>query len=215
VNYHHSAGAAASLAEEIRAAGGACDTVCADVTNDADVARMVAKVCPDGALNVLINNAGPKILSAPFEKLTWEDMTAAFDAIVGSTFRVTQTCLPALKKAHGRIVNILTSATLGRTAHNWLPYVSAKGALLAMSKNLAQELGPAGVGVNMVSPSLVDTDLVSGVPDKIRQMMMARTPLRRLATVEDVAGAVLMLVSPYASFITGENLLVTGGDIML
>ncbi len=67
----------------------------------------------------------------------------------------------------------------------------------------------------MVSPSLVDTDLVAGVPEKIRQMMTARTPLRRLATVEDVAGAVLMLASPYADFVTGENLLVTGGDVML
>ena len=67
----------------------------------------------------------------------------------------------------------------------------------------------------MVSPSMVDTDLVAGVPDKIRQMAVARTPLRRMATADDAAGAVLMLVSPYASFITGENLLVTGGDVMV
>jgi 3-oxoacyl-[acyl-carrier protein] reductase len=62
---------------------------------------------------------------------------------------------------------------------------------------------------------MVDTDLVAGTPDRIRQMMVGRTPLRRLGTAEDVAGAVLMLVSPYAHFITGENLLVTGGDVMI
>jgi 3-oxoacyl-[acyl-carrier protein] reductase len=67
----------------------------------------------------------------------------------------------------------------------------------------------------MISPSLVDTDLVAEVPDRIRQMMVSRTPLRRLATAEDVAGAALMLASPYAGFITGENLLVTGGEIMI
>lgn len=215
VNYHHSANAATELAEEIRGSGGICDTVRANATDDADVARMVAEVCEGSALDILVNNAGPKIMSAPFDKIAWSDMITAFDGIVGATFQVTHACLPALKKAHGRVVNILTSAALGRTAYNWLPYVTAKGALLAMSKNLAQEFGPSGVSVNMVSPSLVDTDLVAGVPDKIRQMMVARTPLRRLATVEDVAGAVLMLVSPYASFITGENLLVTGGDVML
>jgi 3-oxoacyl-[acyl-carrier protein] reductase len=110
---------------------------------------------------------------------------------------------------------VLSSAALQRTAYNWLPYVSAKSALHAFSKNLAQEIGPQGITVNTISPSMVDTDLVAGTPDRIRQMMVGRTPLRRLGTAEDVAGAVLMLVSPYARFITGENLLVTGGDVMI
>jgi 3-oxoacyl-[acyl-carrier protein] reductase len=83
-----------------------------------------------------------------------------------------------------------------------------------MSKNLAQELGPEGIRVNTVSPSLVPTDLVSETPDRIRETFVSRTPLRRLATVDDVAGAILLLASPYASFITGENLLVNGGELM-
>ncbi len=215
INFHASAGAAAALADEIRGSGGACDIVRADVTDDAGVAGMVAEITAAGEIDILVNNAGPKIHAAPFEKLGWADMASAYDGIVGSAFRVTAACLPSLKKSKGRVVNILTSAALGRTSHNWLPYVAAKSALLAMSKNLAQELGPTGITVNMVSPSMVDTDLVAGVPDKIRQMAVARTPLRRLASVDDVAGAVLMLVSPYAAFISGENLLVTGGDVML
>jgi 3-oxoacyl-[acyl-carrier protein] reductase len=161
-----------------------------------------------------VNNAGPKISSAPFDRLGWSDMSSAYAAIVGSVFTVTQATLPHLKKSRGRIVNVLTSAALQRTAYHWLPYVSAKSALLALSKNLAQELGPSGITVNMVSPSMVDTDLVAGTPDRVRQMLVSRTPLRRLATVDDVAGAILLLVSPYARFITGENLLVTGGDVM-
>jgi 3-oxoacyl-[acyl-carrier protein] reductase len=84
-----------------------------------------------------------------------------------------------------------------------------------MNKNLAQELGPDGITVNMISPSLVETDLVANVPDRMREMTVSRTPLRRLATPDDVAGAALMLASPYAAFITGENLLVTGGEHML
>jgi 3-oxoacyl-[acyl-carrier protein] reductase len=84
-----------------------------------------------------------------------------------------------------------------------------------MSKNLAQELGPSGITVNTISPSLVPTDLVSETPDRVLQAFIGRTPLRRLATVEDVAGAILLLASPYANFITGENLLVTGGEIMI
>lgn len=142
-------------------------------------------------------------------------MASAYSDIVGSAFQLTQAALPLLRTSQGAIVTVLTSASLQRTAYNWLPYVAAKSALHAMMKNLAQEVGPAGITVNMVSPSLVDTDLVAGTPDRVRQMMIGRTPLRRLATVDDVAGAILMLLSPYARFVTGENLLVTGGDIMI
>ncbi len=215
INYHKSESAAQQVKGEIIAAGGSCEAVKADVTDDTEARRMMQQIAEAGALDILVNNAGPKIVSSSFEKLAWEDMAVAYMGIVGGTFTVTQAALPALKKSRGMIVNVLSSAALQRTGYNWLPYVSAKSALHAMSKNLAQELGPAGITVNMVSPSMVDTDLVAGTPDRVRQMMVSRTPLRRLATAEDVAGAILMLVSPYARFITGENLLVTGGDIMV
>jgi len=215
INYHKSHTAAESLAHEITAAGGLCQTIRADVICDVDVARLLQSVMSEGDLHILVNNAGPKIQSAPFTSFAWSDLSHAYEQIVGSAFRVTQAALPALKKSRGSIVTILSSAALGRTAHNWLPYVAAKSALLAMSKNLAQELGPQGITVNTISPSMVDTDLVANVPDRIRQMMVSRTPLRRLATPEDVAGAALMLASPYAAFITGENLLVTGGEVMI
>ncbi|MCF6197866.1 MAG: SDR family oxidoreductase [Hyphomicrobiaceae bacterium] len=215
INYHRSEQAAKDVASEINARGGTAHIVKCDVTSKDDVAKMIETVGTDGALDILINNAGPKILSSSFNDLDWSDMQAAYDNIVGSTFNVMQAAMPALKDSKGKIVNVLTSAVLGRTAHNWLPYVSAKSALLGMSKNLAQELGPSGVTVNMVSPTMVETDLTSNVPDRIRQMMVSRTPLRRMATVDDVAKAVLFLASPYADFVTGDNLLVTGGDIML
>ena len=215
INYHNSPGAAAELADAVRSQGGSCDLVRADVTKDRDVEVMMREIAGAGGLDILVNNAGPRIDAAPFDKITWADMASAYAGFVGSAFMVTQAALPLLKESCGAIVTVLTSASLQRTAHNWLPYVAAKSALHATMKNLAQELGPAGVTVNMVSPSLVDTDLVAGTPDRIRQMMVSRTPLRRLATVDDVAGAILMLVSPYARFVTGENLLVTGGDVMI
>ena len=215
VNYHRSPAAADEVRQEIAAAGGRCETVRADVSDEAEVAEMMRRIGAKGGLDILVNNAGPKIVSAPFEKLDWSAMAEAHAGIVGSVFTVTRAALPALKRSKGSIVNILSSAALQRTAYNWLPYVSAKAALHAMSKNLAQELGPAGVTVNTISPSMIDTDPVANAPDRIRQTMLGRTPLRRLGTPEDVAGAVLLLASPYARFITGENLLVTGGDTMI
>jgi len=215
INYNRSQGAAESLAGEIKAEGGSAFTVKADVTKDDEVTAMIDAVAQQGAIDILVNNAGPKIQSASFEELSWADMQAALEQIIGGVFRVTQAAVPHLKEKRGKIVNVLAAAVLGRTAHNWLPYITAKGALLSFSKNLAQELGPSGVRVNMVSPSLVDTDLVSNIPEKMRQMTVGRTPLRRLATAEDVAGAVLFFVSPYAEFVTGDNMLVTGGEVML
>lgn len=214
INYHKSRTAAEDLAQSIAEVGGSCRLVQADVTREEDIARMMDEIADDGGLDILVNNAGPKIVSRPFARLEWQAVSEAYEQIVGSAFRVTQAALPALKTSRGSIITVLSTAALGRTAHNWLPYVAAKSALLAMNKNLAQELGPDGVRVNTISPSMVDTDLVSDVPDRMRQMTVSGTPLRRLATPEDVAGAALMLASPYAGFVTGENLLVTGGAYM-
>jgi 3-oxoacyl-[acyl-carrier protein] reductase len=214
INYHRSQTAAESLAEEIAKSGGACRIIRADVTSSRDVAWLMDAIAADGELNIVVNNAGPKIQSAPFAKFTWPDLAQAYEQIVGSAFHVTKAALPALKKSRGRIVTIVSSAAHGRTTYNWLPYVAAKSALLAMSKNLAQELGPYGIAVNTISPSLVDTDLVANMPDRMRQMIVSHTPLRRLATPEDVAGAALMVASPYTGFISGEDILVTGGEYM-
>jgi 3-oxoacyl-[acyl-carrier protein] reductase len=215
VSYHRSRIAAEKLEAEIGDAGGTCRLVMADITSDDDVQRMAGAVGASGALDILVHSAGPKIRSAAFDELSWKDLASAYEEIVGGAFRVTQALLPSLRQAKGRIITILTSAALGRTAFNWLPYVAAKSALHAMSKNLAQELGPQGIAVNMISPSMVDTDLTANIPDRVRQAVVSRTPLRRLATVDDVAGAALLLASPYAAFITGENLLVTGGETMI
>jgi 3-oxoacyl-[acyl-carrier protein] reductase len=215
INYHRSRAAAETLEQEILAAGGMCRLIRASVMDDADVRQLAADIAARGGLDILVHNAGPKIKSAAFTELAWEDLRSAYEDIVGSAFRVTRELLPSIKQSKGKIIVILSSAALGRTSHHWLPYIAAKSALHAMSKNLAQELGPQGVAVNMISPSMVDTDLTANVPDRVRNAMISRTPLRRLATVEDVAGAALLLASPYASFITGENLLVTGGETMV
>lgn len=214
-HYNRSVGHAEALEEEITTAGGQCRLVRADLSSEAEIKQMISRAGIEGDIDILVNNAGPKIKSATFSELHWQDLARAFDDITGSAFRVTQAALPMLKRTKGRVIIVLTSAALGRTSYNWLPYVAAKSALHAMAKNLAQELGPSGIGVNMISPSLVDTDLTAEVPERVRGALVARTPLRRLATVDDVAGAAVLLASPYASFISGENLLVTGGETML
>lgn len=214
INYRHSETAASELRDEIVAHGGHCVLVKADVTSAASASDLVEAAAGAAGLDILVNNAGPRIAAAPFQRVSWDQMAEAYQAIAGSAFHVTQAALPHLRKSQGRVINVISSAALGRTASHWMPYSAAKAALHAMSKNLALELGPSGITVNTVSPSLVPTDLVSDMPERVRQDFVGRTPLRRLATVDDVAGAILLLASPYASFISGDNLLVAGGEIM-
>jgi len=215
INYNRSQSAAESIARDIEATGGWCRSIKADVTRKDHVDAMMGEVTSHGELDILVNNAGPKIRSGSFESFSFDDLVGAFENIVGGAFHVTKAALPALRRTQGSVITILSSAALGRTAHGWMPYVVGKSALLGLCKNLAQEVGPHGVRVNVISPSMAETDLVSNIPDRMRQMTVSRTPLRRLATPEDIAGAVLMLASPYASFITGDNLLVTGGETMI
>lgn len=214
LNFNKSEQAAESILSGIRDLGGAGEAIKADVTKQEDIDAMFEKISGKGDLDILVNNAGPFIKSSSLEDISWDYMSEAYEKIVGSVFRVTHKALPKLKETKGKIVNIISSAALGRTAYNWLPYVTAKSALIGLSKNIAQEIGPSGVCVNMVSPSMVDTDLVSGIPERYRQLTVSQTPLRRLATVDDVAGAVLFLSSNLSGFITGDNILVTGGQIM-
>lgn len=214
VNYCRSADAANAVVRDIVAQGGDALTICCDVTDASQVSALADTIGTEG-LDILVNNAGFPIPSGTISSFNWSDMQKAFNEIVGSVFNTTRSLLPALKKRQGRIITIASSAALGRTTHNWLPYVTAKSALIGMCKNLAQELGPAGVRVNTISPSMCTTDLTAEVPDRVRQSIVSRTPLRRLATPDDVAGAVVFLASPLSDFITGDNLLVTGGETMI
>ena len=214
-NFHKSEHAARDLQTQITERGGMCDIVQADVTVPASVERMIEQAAREMPIDILVNNAGPRPVSTAFDRLGWAEMQRAYESIVGSSFSLIQSALPSLRASRGTIINVLSVAALQRTTQGWLPYVAAKAALHAMSKNLAQEFGPTGITVNMVSPALVDTDLTSNVPDRMRQSIVGHTPLRRLASVDDVAGAIVMLASPLARFVTGENLLVTGGDTMV
>jgi 3-oxoacyl-[acyl-carrier protein] reductase len=137
INYNKSEQTANQTVEEIRNSGGLCELIKADVTVQNDIDRMLEKIAERGNLDVLVNNAGPAIKSASFENISWDNMMIAYEQIVGSVFRVTKTFIGKLKENKGKIINIITSAALGRTAYNWLPYVTAKSALIGFSKNIA------------------------------------------------------------------------------
>jgi 3-oxoacyl-[acyl-carrier protein] reductase len=114
----------------------------------------------------------------------------------------------------GRIVNVVSPAAfLGKEGAG--AYAASKGGLVAMTKTLAREVARYGITVNAVSPGLVDTELVAGMAPAQRDQAMQRVPLGRLATADEVAAAVVYLVSPAAAYVTGTTLHVDGGLTML
>ena len=113
---------------------------------------------------------------------------------------------------YGKIVT-LGSVYTDKPNPNLVHYVTAKAGLEGFTKSLALELGPKGINVNMVSPSVISTDLTADIPEKVKLINIAQTPLRRLALPRDVAGAISFLVGEKSSFLAGENIRVNGGQI--
>ena len=132
-----------------------------------------------------------------------------------STHGLCKAVLPAMKKrTRGAIVNI-ASDLVARPTFPYHDYTTAKAALVGFSRNLAVELGPFGIRVNCVAPGLVyPTDASRQTKEDVKEMIIAQTPLRRIARPEDVAGPVLFLASDWSNFMTGQTLYVDGGLVM-
>ena len=126
-----------------------------------------------------------------------------------------QQFLPAMAKGrYGKVVLTLSSCTAGTPPRYWTAYTTVKYAMLGLMKSLAAEYADKGVRVNGISPSMIDTEFVAGLPHLILEQNQAEHPLKRLARPEDVAGVIQMLLSEQGDYISGENILISGGSVM-
>jgi 3-oxoacyl-[acyl-carrier protein] reductase len=202
VGYRTGSEAAEALAREI---GGRA--VRADVADPAQAARLVEEA---GELDVLVNNAG-LTRDGLIARMTDEDWRVVLDTNLGGVFH---TCRAAargmMRRRRGAIVN-LTSVVGIHGNPGQTNYAASKAGIIGFTKSLARELASRGVRVNAVAPGYIQTALTEVLPADVRQAILANTPLGRLGTPEDVAGAVRFLCSDEASFVTGAVLLVDGG----
>jgi len=216
VNYASSAEAARGVADAIRSAGGRAMLARADVTVRQEVESMVRAAEGElGAVEILVNNANMAFPMRPFTDYRWEDFERKLTNEMKASFFTCQAVLPKMiERRAGCIVNV--SSGLSRApGPGFVAHSSAKSALDAFSKSLALELGPFGIRVNVVAPGLTITDATSHLPKEAHDATTARTPLRRLAQPDDVAGAVLFYCAEWSRHVTGTYLPVSGGAQMI
>jgi 3-oxoacyl-[acyl-carrier protein] reductase len=217
VSYRSEADRAQAVVRAIEEDGGSATAVHADVAQPEDVEQLVERAVREyGGVSLIVNNASPRIAAKPLDALSWGDVQHHLDVQVGGAFALAKAAVPAMREqGYGRIVNVTSQVVDGSPTPGWTAYAVAKSALATLSHQLAAELGPAGITVNCVSPGMTDTRLIGDIPEKQRLIAARQTPLRRLATPEDVAGAVAYLASDAAGYVTGETIRVNGGQVMV
>lgn len=208
-------GAEAAL-EEIRAAGGVAVALQADLLDEDAAARVVGEASHAlGGLDILVNNAAGFGPASRLENADWADIAKEYEVVVRPTVNITRAVLPIFTaQQSGRIVN-LAATLLQRPAEGYGAHAMAKAAILAYTRTLAREVGPSGITVNAVSPGMTTTEYTNALPSAARDAVAARTPLRRLASPDDLAGTVVFFCSPLADFVTGANLAPDGGLAIL
>ena len=221
VNFLQNTAAAEAVCADCRKLGGEASAFQADVTDIGAISSLIDGVLETfGKIDVLVNNAfHPFVFDPENRKMFWELEWADYQAQIGgallSTHGLCKAVLPAMKKrTQGAIVNIATDL-VARPTIPYHDYTTAKAALVGFSRNLAVELGPMGIRVNCVAPGLVyPTAGTRDTKEDVKDMIIAQTPLKRLATPEDVTGPVLFLASAWSNFMTGQTLYVDGGLVM-
>jgi 3-oxoacyl-[acyl-carrier protein] reductase len=219
VNYYQSADTAHAVAEDI---GDGAHPVQADVRDaDAVDALVDAAAAHFGdpvttvVHNALVDYQFDAEGRATADTIDWAHYQQQLDGSVQGALNAVQACLPAMREAgDGRVVAIGSNLVQDPVVP-YHDYTTGKAALLGFVRNMARELGPDGITVNMVSGGLLDTtDASAATPDAVFDAIRQNTPLRRVTTPEEVADAVLFFASPQARAITGQNLMVDGGLVM-
>jgi 3-oxoacyl-[acyl-carrier protein] reductase len=206
--------AGAETVSLIEDAGGTAAFTATDVTAFDQTEALVAETVDRfGGLDILVNNAGIT-RDATLKKMSEEAFDRVVDVNLKGVFNAAKAARPHLEESEaGRLLN--AASIVGRYGNfGQTNYVATKSGVIGMTKTWARELGRAGVTVNAVAPGFVDTDMMDTVPDKVLGQITDRTPLGRLGTPDDIAGAYCFLASDEAAFITGAVLAVDGGLVL-
>ncbi len=214
INFAGNVAAAEQVAAEVQQLGRKALLVQGDVADTEACAAMVDKVVAElGRIDILVNNAG-----ITRDGLLMRMKEADWDAVLTTNLKGVFNCTKAavkymMKQRAGKIVNI--SSVVGVMGNaGQANYAAAKAGVIGFTKSVAKEVASRGITANAVAPGFIATDMTSVLPEKVVEEMAAGIPLKRAGQPEDVANAVLFLVSDEAAYITGQTLHVDGGMVM-
>lgn len=168
-----------------------------------------------GNISVVVNCSTIPVFSMKFANIEWTDMQAHYDANIRGSFNLISAFISDWEKEDFGKFIALTTLYTDQPKSELLGYITGKAALNGFVKALAYELAPKGIRLNLVSPGMVDSPLIADIPEKVRLLSAAQTPLRALATPSDVAGAISFLASDKSNYLNGETIRVNGGQFML
>lgn len=200
---------------QVEALGRRCVAIEADVTDEAQVQSAIAQVAGElGALDVVVNNAGVFPFK-PISEFSAEEFGRVLDVNLKGPWLLAKHALPHLRERGGSIVNITScSGHYGGASAGGSAYDASKGGLRQLTYSLATEFGPQGVRVNAIAPGVIATEAMGGADlpqSAYGQSEIARTPLRRLGSAQDVGAVAVFLASPAASFVNGITVILDGG----
>ena len=187
-----------------------------NLVNGKEIDETISSILEDHPIDIFIHSPAYPIQHKDIMNTTWNDLQKQFDLQTRSFLQISKLIIPQMKsQKFGKIIPILTSYVVGKPPNGIADYVVGKYSLLGLAKCMAGELGSFGIRVNSVSPSMVNTPLTDPLPSKLKEITKSQIPLEnRLAEPTEVAGVVLFLCEDGANYITGENILVTGGHTM-
>ncbi|GAB6098620.1 SDR family oxidoreductase [Halanaerocella petrolearia] len=213
VNYAHSVDDAQKTVDLIKDKGGEATAIRADITDQDEIDKLVSKVKEvyDDRVDILVNNATGPQPQASLEEMTWEMYMDQIKFFVKAPLLLVKAVLPGMKeKGAGQIINIGSDVVQsGET--NFSNYVTAKSAMIGMTRSWANELGPEGIRVNLVSPGFTPVERHADTSQDSIERYKEQVPLGRMGQPEDIANAVLFLASDESSYINGQELTVNGG----
>jgi 3-oxoacyl-[acyl-carrier protein] reductase len=213
VNYASSKEGADRVVDEIAKRGGTAVAVKANVANKSEVEQLFATAKKAfGKIDILVNNAGVYEFS-PLEEITEGQFHKHFDVNVLGLLLTTQEAVKYFASAGGSIINISSTVT-SLTPPNTSVYTGSKGAVDAITRTLAKELGPRNIRVNAINPGMVETEgvVAAGFNEgEFRKQIEAQAPLGRIGQPDDIAPAAVFLASADSKYITGETLRIAGG----
>lgn len=220
LNYANNAAAAQELVAQISAAGGTAVAVQGDVQNEADVLHLFAEADKYGVLAGLVNNAGVVDLAQRVDEMSLDRLTRMFSINVIGSFLCAREAVKRMSTRHGglggAIVNLGSAASKLGSPAQYVDYAASKGAIDTMTVGLALEVAGEGVRVNAVRPGIIDTELHAsgGIPDRVAQLQSG-LPMKRAGSADEVAEAIIWLLSDQSSYTTGAILDVSGGRAVL